>query len=56
MSYADDKTLYVCSENVGIKLEKLDETGKVLLELFSNNFVKPNADKCHLILRKTNSC
>ena len=56
MSYADDKTLNVCSENVGITLEKPEETGKVLLKLFSNNFVKPNADKCHLILRKTNNC
>ena len=50
MSYADDKTPYVCSENIDIALEKLEEVGKVLFEWFSNNFLKANVDKCHLIL------
>ena len=50
MSYADDNTPYVCSENVDVTLEKLEEVGKVLFESFSNNFLKANADKCHLIL------
>ena len=50
MSYADDNTLYVCSENIDVTLEKLEEVGKVLFEWFSNNFLKANADKCHLIL------
>ena len=31
-------------------LEKLAEVGKVLFEWFSNNFLKENADKWHLIL------
>ena len=47
MSDADDKTSYVSSENVGVTLE---EVAKVLFEWFSNNFLKANADKCHLIL------
>ena len=50
MSYADDNTPYVCSDNVDVTLEKLEEVGKVLFEWFSNNFLKANADKCHLIL------
>ena len=50
MSYADDNTPYVCSENVDVTLEKLEEVGKVLFEWFSNNFLKANADICHLIL------
>ena len=50
MSYADDNTLYVCSENIDVTLEKLEEVGKVLFEWFSNNFLKANAEKCHLIL------
>ena len=50
MSYTDDKTLYVCSENFDVTLEKLEEVGKVLFEWFSNNFLKANAGKCHLIL------
>ena len=43
MSYSDDNTPYVCSENVDVTLEKLEEVGKVLLEWFSNNFLKANA-------------
>ena len=49
MSYADDDTPYVCSENVGITLEKLEEVGKVFFEWFLNKFLKKNADICHLI-------
>ena len=40
----------MCSGNTDVTLEKLEEVGKVLLEWFSNNFLKVNADKCHLIL------
>ena len=43
-------TLYVCSENIDVTLEKLEEVGKVLFEWFLNNFLKSNGDKCHLIL------
>ena len=50
MSHADDNAPYVCSENIDVTLEKLEEVGKLLFEWFSNNFLKANADKCHLIL------
>ena len=50
MSHPDDNTPYVCSENVDVTLEKLEEVRKVLFEWFSNNFLKANVDKCHLIL------
>ena len=50
MSYANDNTPYVCSENVDVTLEKLEEVEKVLFEWFSNNLLKAYADKCHLIL------
>ena len=40
----------MCSENVDVTLEKLKKVRKILFEWFSNNFVKANADKCHLIL------
>ena len=42
----------MCSENVDVTLEKLEEEEKVLFESFSNIFLKGNADKCHLILSK----
>ena len=50
MSYADDNTLYVCSENIDVTIGRLEEVGIVLFEWFSNNFLKANAGKCHLIL------
>ena len=50
MSYAGDTTPHVCSKNIDVTLEKLEEVGKVLLEWFSNNFLKANVDKCDLIL------
>ena len=34
MSYANDNTSYVCSENVDVTLVKLEEIGKVLFEWF----------------------
>ena len=50
MSYADNNTPHVCSENVDVTLEKWEEVGKVLFEWFSNNFLHANAEKGHLIL------
>ena len=50
MSYADDSTSYVCSENVDVTQGKLEEVGKVLFEWFSNNLLQGNADQFHLIL------
>ena len=34
MSYTDDKTLYVCSENVDATLEKLEKVGKYFSKVF----------------------
>ena len=48
MSHAEDNTRY---ENVDVILEKLEEGGKVPFKWFSNNLLKANADKCHLILK-----
>ena len=54
MGYIDDNTRYVCSENVDVTLEKLEEVGKVLFEWFSNNFLKANTDKCYLFQVRMN--
>ena len=39
MCYADDNTPYVCSGNVDVTLEKLEEVEKVLFEWFSNQTI-----------------
>ena len=39
-SYADGNTPYLCSENIDVTLENIEEVGKVLFEWFSNNFLK----------------
>ena len=49
MKYVVDNTLYVHSENIDITLE-LSEVGKTLSGWFPNNFLKTNAEKCHLVL------
>ena len=50
MSYANDNTSFVCSENVDVTLEKPEEVDKVLFGWFSNNFLKTSADRWCLIL------
>ena len=50
ISYSDDNIWYVCSENVNVTIEKLEEVGKIRLEWFSNDFLKANVDIFHLIL------
>ena len=47
-SYADDNTPYtrVCLEKT---LQKVEKTSNTLFKWFSNNYMVPNADKCHLL-------
>ena len=40
MSYSDDNIPYVCSENVNVTIEKLEEIGKIRLEWFFKRFLK----------------
>ena len=40
MSYADDNTPYVYSENVNVTQEELEDVEKVIFKWFSNNFFK----------------
>ena len=50
MSYAADKTSYLCSKNFDVIQETIEEVRKSFLKWFSNFFLKANADKCHAIL------
>ena len=49
-AYADDNTPYVCDKNLEVLLSKLQIYALKLHEWFSNNYMKINSDKCHLIL------
>ena len=49
-AYADDNTPYFCDENLDVLLCKLQICALKLFEWFSNNHMKMNSDRCHLIL------
>ena len=49
-AYADDNTPYFCDKNLEVLLSKLQICALKLFEWFSNNYMKMNSDKCHLIL------
>ena len=48
--YADDNTPFVVRDNIKDVIKALEEIGENLLSWFSNNEMKLNTDKCHLLL------
>ena len=48
--YADDNTPFVVRDNIKNVIKALEEIGENLLSWFSNNEMKLNTDKCHLLL------
>ena len=48
-SFADDTTPYSCLPEMIPILEKLEKGIQSMFDWFSENFLKANADKCHLI-------
>ena len=48
-SYSDDKTLNVVADDINGVIKSLEKSFKALFELFKNNLLKSNADKCHLL-------
>ena len=48
--YADDNTPFVVRDNIADTIKALDEIGENLLNWFSNNEMKLNTGKCHLLL------
>ena len=49
-AYADDTTQYFCDKNLEVLLSQLQIYALKLLEWFSNNYMKMNSEKCHLLL------
>ena len=54
-NYADDTTLYVGDKNLRTVLAKLEKDTLLLSEWFSDNFMKLNEEKSHLLLFGTKS-
>ena len=51
-SYADDNTPYISANEVILSLERATDT---LFKWFSDNVMKSNADKCHLLVSTNNA-
>ena len=48
--YAYDNTSFVVRDNIKDVIKALEEIGESLVNWFSNNEMKLNTDKCHLLL------
>ena len=48
--YANDTTIYTCNKNLDNIVHKLENDCTIALKLFPDNFMKLNADKCHLLV------
>ena len=49
-NYADDTTIFVCHPDLDTIIKQLEEDSSVLVKWFSDNFLKLNDDKCHLMI------
>ena len=54
-NYADDNTAYACKIDIKSVLSQLEYDSACLLQWFSNNRLKANADKFHLLLSESNT-
>ena len=53
--YADDNTPFVARDNITDVIKALQEIGETLVNWFSNNEMKLNTNKCHLLLNSQES-
>ena len=54
-SYADDNTPYTCDNNIDSVIKKLEEATEKLFDWCSQNGMKANPDKSHLLLSDKNN-
>ena len=55
-NYADDNTVYAVENDIANLLKSLETEPTEVLKWFEINEMKPNADKCHLIVCNLNKC
>ena len=51
-SYADDNTPYTIDDDTDQVVSTLEDAVEALFEWFSDNQMKSNSDKCHLLINK----
>ena len=49
-NYADDTTIFACHPDLDTIIRQLEEDSSVIVKWFSDNFLKLNDDKCHLMI------
>ena len=49
-NYADDTTIFACHPDLDTIIKQLEEDSSVIVKWFSDNFLKLNDDKCHLMI------
>ena len=54
-NYVDDTTLYACDKNLNNVIARLENDSSISIQWFAYNFVKLNANKCHLLIRGRSS-
>ena len=54
-SYADDNTPYISADDIDGVIKSLEETSATLFKWFSDNLMKSNPDKCHLLISTNNT-
>ena len=53
-NYADDTTPFVVDKTIDSLLESLEKDTAALIKWFRDNYLKLNADKCHLLISNHN--
>ena len=54
-SYVDDNTPYVSAGNIDRVIKSLEEASETLFKWFSDNLMKINTDRCHLLVSTNNT-
>ena len=54
-SHADDNTPYISANNINEIILSLEKTTDTLFKWFSDNVMKSNAEKCHLLVSTNNA-
>ena len=49
-NYADDTTIFACYPTLETIIRQLETDGTLVAKWFSDNYLKLNDDKCHLMI------